>query len=272
MNLKTDTIKVSLTRLLLSCRKLFIIQAIKKNLNVSLKCVKKIRGGSMRTLLYPSAGKSDWKVALNQFIESIDKFIFADIQYTTNDINTFKKYLAKISTITHEDLIGSFEHNIHTINNEENKYQEIKPAYYQIEILINDFKKIVVFRKGFGQYALYELENDSLNCFYHRGDSQGEGGSNVFYLGDRNARHKPIAKLFDTLLTKLTNKSLIVSDGSNADFKAFNEIYSIIKDLTRNLAIGKVMDKTISIKGIDLRCINVLDYRYNHTLVWEVKK
>lgn len=43
--------------------------------------------------------------------------------------------------------------------------------------------------------------------FFHRGDSTGEGGSNIFWLGDC---------FFTEVLDALEDGGLIVSDGSNA--------------------------------------------------------
>jgi len=153
-----------------------------------------------------------------------------------------------------------------------NLYRDIEPAYYKIKIKINDAIKTIVFRKGFGQYALNELENNSLYCFYHRGDSQGEGGSNVFYLGNRNSHHKTISKLFDLLVTKLMPISLIVSDGSNTDSKDLRKIYKKISELDRETVIKDMINKTITMYGMNLKLIDVLDYRYNHTLVWKMEK
>jgi hypothetical protein len=187
-------------------------------------------------------------------------------------LNDFRNYLSKIATINTEQTIGSFGRRIQSVWDGRNRYHEIQPAYYQLDININNSNKIIIFRKGYGQYALYELENDSLNCFYHRGDSTGEGGSNVFYLGNRDSRHGPIARLFDRLLLKLTDKALIVTDGSNSDFGVLKEFYSTIRNLGKDIVVEKSKNKTISIGGAVLRCVDVLDYRYNHTLVWEVSK
>lgn len=86
-------------------------------------------------------------------------------------------------------------------------------------------------RRGFGQYALHELPDGSLSMFMHRGDSPGEGGSNVFYLSNRRTSHKPLSSLMSVIKRKLAYPALIASDGSNttiselmASAKGSNEI------------------------------------------------
>lgn len=223
----------------------------------------------MKILLYPSAGNNDWKISFKQFKNKIDKFIFVDIIYTSISIENFKEYLSSIGEIENESIIGNFDNGIKSINK---KFRELEPAYYTIELTINGNTKHIVFRKGFGQYALNELEDNSLDIFYHRGDSQGESGSNVFYFGNRKANHLPLAKLFDKLKSKLKTESLIVSDGSNTDSKQLNKLYEDIYNLKKEEVKKNVIDKTINIYGIDIVCMDVLDYRYNHTLVWKVSK
>lgn len=223
----------------------------------------------MKILLYPSAGNNDWKISFKQFKNKIDKFIFVDIIYTSRSIENFKEYLSSIGEIENESIIGNFDNCIKSLNK---KFRELDPAYYAVELTINGNTKHIVFRKGFGQYALNELDDNSLDIFYHRGDSQGEGGSNVFYLGNRKANHLPLAKLFDKLKSKLKTKSLIVSDGSNTDSKQLNKLYEDIYNLKKEEVKKNVIDKTINIYGTDIVCMDVLDYRYNHTLVWKVSK
>ena len=51
----------------------------------------------------------------------------------------------------------------------------------------------------------------------HRGDSPGEGGSNAYFLANRKRRHEPLSCLFNKLTEKLTDRSLIISAGSNTN-------------------------------------------------------
>jgi len=70
----------------------------------------------------------------------------------------------------------------------------------------------------FGEIAIdREFEDRSLGIFMHRGDSRGEGGSDVWFLG----RIEPSligfkARLFERVLAKLRNRALIITDGSNS--------------------------------------------------------
>ena len=99
----------------------------------------------------------------------------------------------------------------------------------------------------------------------------GEGGSAVFYLGNQKLRYKPISKLFDTLIKKIKNQGFIISDGSNTTFKKFKEFYKDIKDIDIK-EVKKHIGYELKIRGVILRLEDVLDYRYNHTLVWKVFK
>ncbi len=220
-------------------------------------------------LLYPSAANEDWKNILKIFIDKTDKFIFSDLNYSENNIRQFTSYIKSLEGIhfLNNKLIGDFNLKV-----QKNKtFQEIKAAYFTIKFLYKNVKKEVVFRKGFGQCALYELENGSLKYFCHRGDGTGESGSGVFYLGNRNLKHPPLSRLFDTLTKKLSSNSYIVSDGSNTDFKKLKKVYRDIKLLSKN-EVKPLLPIIIKIKDIKLSAIDVLDVRYNHTLIWKVEK
>jgi hypothetical protein len=77
----------------------------------------------------------------------------------------------------------------------------------------------IVFRRGFGQYALHEITDGALGMFLHRGDSSGEGGSGVCYLSNRKMKHAPLSNLLNTIKLKLARPGLIGSDGSNTSIK-----------------------------------------------------
>jgi len=48
---------------------------------------------------------------------------------------------------------------------------------------VSDGRRLTVIRRcGYEQYALGEFPNRSIGVFVHRGDSPGEGGSNVCFL------------------------------------------------------------------------------------------
>ena len=86
------------------------------------------------------------------------------------------------------------------------RVRHIEPSYYIFEFEYKNRLKKVTLRKGFGQFAILELEDNSLDYFVHRGDGMGEGGNAVFYLGNQKLRYKPISKLFDTLIKKIKNQ------------------------------------------------------------------
>ncbi len=220
-------------------------------------------------LLYPSSGPNDWEKILDHFIEKTNKFIFADLMYSRRQTQEFLLYIKSLkdTDILSTEYSGDFNLPIQYTNT----YREISPAFFTIKILYKGIEKEIIFRRGFGQYALYELENNSLKYFCHRGDSIGESGSGVFYLGNRNLRHPPISKLFSRLVEKLSPVSYIVSDGSNTDFRKLKDFYRSISDKEAN-EVQSLLPIKISVKNITLKAIDVLDRRYNHTLIWEVEK
>lgn len=69
--------------------------------------------------------------------------------------------------------------------------------------------------KDDGERVFNRLERISI--FFYRGDSPGEGGSGVWWLGPR---------LFNEVICKLENGGLIVTDGSNPDPRALDVPWS----------------------------------------------
>jgi len=77
----------------------------------------------------------------------------------------------------------------------ERKFNEQKVVYPQATFLLKDAIE-----------AIIVLEQ--IDVFFYRKDSNGEGGSNIFFFGD---------KVFPLIVEKLNkNGAIIISDGSNA--------------------------------------------------------
>ncbi len=229
----------------------------------------------MKRLLYPSCGRDDALYFLKIFMEKIDEFIFADLNFRSGDISFFENYLKTLQKIENLELtiLGDFTGRYITLFDPglNKTYRKIAPSYAIFEFTINNQTKRVILRKGFGQFAILELNDESLDIFIHRGDGTGESGSGIFYLGNRKLKYKPISNIFDKLTQKLKNGALIISDGSNVDFKKVNRLYKRIKSLHKK-EVKKLLPVEIKIGNITLRAIDVLDRRYNHTLVWKIEK
>ena len=173
-------------------------------------------GISGKSFLYPSAG-SDWEQPFRIFAPYVDEFIFADIgyQFSTPKPMSFEGWdLCSSDT----RLTGPATDQMRCVQDSSSRYRDIHPAWLKQTFKQQGTGKTVTVtrRRGFGQYAIDELPNASLGVFLHRGDSMGEGGSGVFYFGNKRLEHPPLNRIFDNLKRKLAFPALIASDGSNS--------------------------------------------------------
>lgn len=157
---------------------------------------------------------------LTQFIEGMDEFRFIDIGYQFKNARPIPlsgwNYLED-SAVLHGPAVS--RRNI-LQDGDGHEFRHIEPAWLSHAYRNpRDGRHVLVTRRrGFGQYALHELPDSSLGIFWHRGDSTGEGGSNVWYLANRPRRHPPLSNLFEVIKRKLAYPALIASDGSNTRF------------------------------------------------------
>lgn len=165
--------------------------------------------------LYPCAG-SDVVEPIDGFGAQMDTFVFVDIRYR------FDRFQFDLPAGWHEEpasvrIDGPLRSRTHRITDGKTRYRDIEPAWRRSQCVHAATGRTIelVFRRGFGQYALHELPDESLGVFFHRGDSSGEGGSGVIFLGNRRMRHAPISNQMDVIRRKLACPALIVSDGSN---------------------------------------------------------
>lgn len=176
----------------------------------------KLRG---KKLLYPCAG-SDVTEPFKLFAPYLDELIFVDINYQFHRPKLLS-FTGWTEDVTQASLVGPPSIEMAYIKCNDLCYREMKPAWFS-RTYVNDstrHKVKVTLRRGFGQYALNELGDHELGVFFHRGDSSGEGGSNVFYFGNRPSRHPPLANLLEKIQRKLAYPAIVVSDGSNADVR-----------------------------------------------------
>jgi len=172
-----------------------------------------------KIFMYPCAG-NDISEPVQVFGEHYDTFVFVDIKYRGDtkmpNIPGWKAVHGS------QKRFGSSDYSIRHVRDGRSQYRVVEPEW-----LLTDYaneltgrKILIVRRRGFGQYALHELPDRSLSMFMHRGDSSGEGGSNVFYLANRKTSHQPISNLLDLIKRKLTAPAFIASDGSNTNIRA----------------------------------------------------
>jgi hypothetical protein len=172
-----------------------------------------------RAFIYPCAGE-DWDKPLAVFADWFDEFHFVDLHYQflhPSPIKSSRWTLLPASTA----LDGPSDDAIRDVETVNGFHRDISPAWLRETYACQQSGRTIRItrRRGFGQYALRELSDESLGVFFHRGDSTGEGGSNTWFLDNWKARHPPLGCLFDKIKRKLAYPALIVSDGSNTHIR-----------------------------------------------------
>ena len=177
---------------------------------IDLDALKDIPG---RSFLYPCAWE-DWNDVLPAFADHFDNFIFVDICYQFKSPKSIR--IPGWNQLTDQTvLIGPPQDSMRQIVDGTSRYRDITPAWLSEEF-VNDVGRVikVTRRRGFGQFALDEVPDDSMGVFCHCGDSPGEGGSNSWYIANRRCSFPMLSNLFDKIKRKLAYPALIVSDGS----------------------------------------------------------
>ena len=225
-----------------------------------------------RSLFYPSAG-SDWSEFLHLFADHVRVFCFVDIAYD------FRQELGSPFAQQHlYRLISSEFEGDRTAHMEQRQskigrsYRFLKPARLVevYERTKDGLRLTVIRRRGFGQYGLAELSDQSIGVFVHRGDSPGEAGSNVFFLANRRRDHEPCSNLFDKLTTKLADRALVVSDGSNVQPSFLRKFHNT--GMSGAEAFEKLRHGEFSFGAFSWKCVGYSSRRYGPTLVWAISR
>jgi hypothetical protein len=122
----------------------------------------------------------------------------------------------------------------------------------------------IVRRREFGQCALSEFADRSIGIFVHRGDSEGEGGSNLFFLAN--------TPLYDKLSRKLADTALVVSDGSLVEPSFLRKFHRPKKEKSGFDAYRFHKKKHYPFDPFDWRCVGYLGQRNGPTLVWQLTR
>jgi len=221
----------------------------------TLKSFKNVR------LLYPASGKHDCKIFVNDLFRYVDEFIFCDLTYTYNSDSSPIIKNSIFNLIDHK-IIGNPTETILKKISEFGEYRDVNPAYIieRYEHVYSKKNFIVTWRRGFGQFSVIELEDNSLDIFVHRGDSPGEGGSNIYFLGNKEKYYKPISNLFNQLKNKLKDESFIITDGFLTTFKFLKN---------NETKIGDRFEK----EGMVWECFDkYTDKKIRPTYIWKVSK
>lgn len=229
-----------------------------------------------KTLYYPAAG-DDYFDAFNLFKEKISKFTFCDLHYPRG--LTLKPMLSPndgYQLISSERSGKPYSQITYRVDRSCGEYRWLHPSKLT-ETYIDPNGKLLttIRRRGFGEYGLSELNVGELGVFMHRGDSPGEGGSNLWFLANKTRNHPPCSMLFNVIASKVLDKLVIVSDGSNSripqltqyqryQFKYYRLDGSTLYEQRSTLTFSKY--------GFEWKCIGWMTRRYGPTLIWGLER
>ena len=235
--------------------------------------VENLAQSASKVLFYPCSG-SDLEVPVTHFAPVIDVFWFVDRGYFRPDHwDTSHKGMDRpadsISPIfKHPD----FDYIRCTLEGPavDDRYSvRIKPCVLtEFYLHIPTGRTIQLkFRRGYG-FSGFDKEIRKLTVFFHRGDSEGEGGSDNNWYSSRNGR--------GTIWDKLEDGGWIVTDLSLAYDQ---DVFRIITDDINSGKIKKVSEllnpsfEFYSHKyNITFTCIGFLGHRYGPTLAFRVDR
>ena len=225
-----------------------------------------------RSLFYPGAG-DDFGAPIKWFGDYVSTFVFTDIGYSRG------MKLEPLSLppwrIRHSKLDGHADCSIETrVDNEGEPYRFLEPSILSEVYHGSDGREITIRRRrGFGQYALTaEAFPGSIGVFFFRGDCpvSGEASSGIRYISNSKRRHEPISMLWNKLSQRMSDRALVVTDGSNADPKFLKMHYNCPID-------GSVAAKEFGCREFNWvnwtwQCVGYIGPKYGPTLVWGVTR
>lgn len=227
---------------------------------------------------YPAAG-SDYAEPLKIFKDHLDTFWFCDLGYSKG-INLvpvlgvgdgFRLVDRKKSGTPNAIMEKRYDQS-------GKEYKFLEPSKLSETYEQSDGRRLfVVRRRGFGQIALTkEFCSRSIGVFMHRGDSAGEGGSNVRFLANRKKSYEPCGNLFDKLCEKLTDRALVITDGSNTfSKKSFRNLHLRCfhgSDISGADAYEFYRGMSFILGSFSWSCVGWLSNRYGPTLVWGLQR
>ena len=225
------------------------------------------------TIFFYPAALTDHRQPLKLFMDVIDEFWFADTNYPTELRMTpalkGRAGVRLISSETTGPVTAVMENRVDSTGN---SYRHLLPSKlvekYERE---NGTTITVVRRRGFGQIALTtEFPERSIGVFMHRGDSPGQGGSNAYFLANKRTRYEPCGNLLDKLSSRLTDRAIVITDGSNTSIGPLCRFHG--SELGGPDAFNRLQMCTFNRGGFRWCCIGWLNRRYGPTLVWGLER
>ena len=220
------------------------------------------------TFFYPCAYE-DHAEPLAVFGDIIDEFWFGDTNYCA-DLNMTSALNGRSGhRLVSCEKSGSLNKKIENRTDDDGRpYRYLLPSKRIETYERTDGRRLTVIRRrGFGQMALTnEFQQRSIGVFMHRGDSAGESGSNVYFLANLPSRYEPCARLFEKLSWCLTDKALIISDGSNACIRNVRKFHD--SNLDGCEVFERLREVNFTFGQFRWSCVGWLGRRYGPTLVW----
>lgn len=207
-----------------------------------------------RVLFYPCAG-GDVDTPVAAFNAIIDEFWFVDVNYRVRRLPRLRG--PRIENIESTNwTLGDSDCLVTT--------QRFQNPRFNKSLCLN-------FVTGDGKTAFDNLFADNkndreLSIFFHRGDSQAEGGSNVYWLNTMDSDDNE-SGLLQHVLTKMEIPGILCTDGSNA-----------IEELRTHFDDRKpIPDTHLALPSIEVHAntltpIGTLDTRNGPTIVYQVTR
>jgi hypothetical protein len=216
---------------------------------------------------YPAAG-SDYTEPLTIFQNYVSEFWFSDIYPTGLQLPPVCAFHTDLHPLEQNTSGEPFA--IMETRRAENgrRYRFVQPSKLTEVYETTDGRHItVVRRRGFGQIGLTkEFGERSLGVFMHRGDSPGEGGSNVYFLANKKTYYEPCGSLFNKLARRLKDRALVISDGSNTNIRQLRRFHSSSTEGRQAFAYHQGRD--FDFGGFRWSCVGWLSMKNGPTLVW----
>lgn len=223
----------------------------------------------VKKLFYPCAGP-DWKDAFRYFSKEVDEFVFCDIKYRFNFEN-LKRF--SIRDKEYEEISFTLRPPLRMADHTSNlKNVKLIPAEYTkfVKYKISNKIKKIIFRMESGQNCLDNFNNEEIYIFFHRGDSTGEGGSDLHFFSDRRNYYGTAENLYSRLIKKLAPISFVASDGSNND--VIREQKLNLQGMTDEQIENEIIGKNFMYDNLEWTCVKRLNDKNGPTLVWKVIK
>jgi len=223
----------------------------------------------VKKLFYPCAGP-DWRDAFRYFSKEVDEFVFCDLKYKFNPKN-LNRFL--IGNNEYEDISFTLRPGLRIVDHTSN-FENVKllpPEYTKfIKHKISNKTKKIIFKMESAQNCLDHFNDEEIYVFFHRGDSEGEGGSDLHFFTNKRNYYGTAENLYSRLIKKLAPISFVASDGSNND--VIREQKLNLQDMTDEQIENEIIGKNFMHDNLEWTCVKRLNDKNGPTLVWKVIK